>query len=86
MTASATSVKSINVLRQCYNFLNVIHSSHCKKCITCVFLVVKKSTESWINVKKKLLHICSTFWKWISHLFKLRIWKQRGILGQFKID
>jgi len=52
MTADATSVKAIHALRQCYNSLNVSHSAHRKKCLTCVFLVIKKSTESWINVKK----------------------------------
>jgi hypothetical protein len=36
VTASATSVKAISVLRQCYNFLNVSYSAHCKKCFTCV--------------------------------------------------
>jgi hypothetical protein len=54
----ATNVKELNVLKPCYNPLNVSHSIHSKKNmrldVTKRFLVFKKNTESVINIGKVL--------------------------------
>jgi hypothetical protein len=64
MAASATSVKELNVLKQCCNPLNVSHRTISKKNLRPVldwmikkFLVFRKDKESVINVGK-LLQIC----------------------------
>jgi hypothetical protein len=64
MAATSTSVKELNVLKQCCNALTVSHSASAKKYLKPVldwmikkFLAFRKDKESVINVGK-LLQIC----------------------------
>jgi hypothetical protein len=84
MTASATGVKAVNVLRQCYNSLNVSHSAHSKKCFTCV-PGNQKEQRILDKYKRTGAYLPKILEMKLSSL-QARMQKQRGILGQFDIE
>lgn len=84
MTASATSVKAVNVLRLCYNSLNFSDSARSKKCLTCV--PGNQKVQGIFDKCKRTGVYMPKILEMKQPCLEARMWKQRGILGQFKIE